>query len=77
MNRDINCVDDAEIFSRKSELEHMQEIRESAEDPFYVQKRVRHYFSGEATGSNWEQSNEQGVVAVRRINRYEDGPDSN
>ena len=36
MNRDISCVDDAEIFSRKSELEHMQEIREAAQDPYYI-----------------------------------------
>ena len=50
MNRDISCVDDAEIFSRKSELEHMQEIRESAEDR--LEKRLAQFFAGD--GGSWD-----------------------
>ena len=34
LNKDLSGLDDAEIFSRKSELEHMEEIRANARAPF-------------------------------------------
>ena len=66
LNRDLSGIEDAEIFSRKSELEHMTEIRANAKDPLlckYVKKGrglfddsiLQHYEEQAKNNNNIEQ----------------------